>query len=344
MTSVARYCLLALLLSVGDATLEPEPELVTTTVGVDDDLCDGTDDLCYDLEESCRFYDQGDDLCDDLDDVTTLTTTTIPDDLTTTTLEDLTTTTPDDLCDDLCTDLEDSTTSSAAGPVYTISINVVLNSVANLTDESALLNQIHQAVRSTTTDGASVEVVIASVELTSVFGNLPSIIVDPIAQAVADMSGVALSQVTVNGQKHSSQSRRLQETATCITTVPKSSGTDIVAELKRIHATQTAENLTTQLRSGSEAAYQNVAASMPSPPTMKFVTTTVVKGSDTAPSHVDLTSQIEAATGGTADVSGWVLSVSTSASVIDWGAKEDDNAPTAPMLTMWLVAFAIATN
>jgi len=237
-----------------------------------------------------------------------------------------------------------STTSAAPAPTYTINLDVVLNRVENLTNEAALMSTIQQAVQNASTDGASVEVVIASVQVTSVFGNLPSIIVDRIAQAVADMSGVGLAQITVNGQKHSSHLRRLLDTATCITTVEKSASTDIVEELKRIHSTQTADALTTQLRNGNATAYQNVNASMTSTPTIRFKTTTIVTGADTAPSTLDLTSQVGAATGGAVEGLSVTSSDSTPTSTSPVSVGDPDHAPIAPMMTMWAVLFAFAMN
>jgi len=319
MTSVRRICLLAFLFAVGTTStgLEPEPDVFSTS----DAALEPAPATALDTTSSVEGE----------------TSTSFG--ATSTSIEPTSTSAPDTNS----SGTSGSTTSAAPAPTYTISLDVVLNNVENLTNEDALLSVIQQAVQNASTDGASAEVVIASVQLTSVFGDLPSINVDSIAHALADMSGVGLAQITVNGQKHSSQLRRLLQTATCVTTVEKSSSTDVVAELKRIHGTQTAEAFTTQLRSGNETAYQNVNVSMTSVPTFKFKTTTIVIGADRAPSTLDLTSQVEAATGGA--VEGLLVTSSDSTPTSTSSLVDDtDHAPIAPMMTMWAVAFAFAMN
>jgi hypothetical protein len=241
-----------------------------------------------------------------------------------------------------------STTSTAPESTHAIAINVDLSSVDSLTTESELLNKITQGLEAAAADaGVSVEVAISSMQLISVYGDLPTIDVDDIAEAIANMSSVELDQIKVNGQMHSSLSRRLLETATCITTVNKSVDSDIVAELKRIEATQTANSFTNQLRSVNATAYQNVNASLTSAPTIKIQATTNVRGLNAPPSTAEIEAQIANRTGGTVDVTSVTSSGVASSSTqqnIPADVEQVDHAPIAPMLTIWAIAYVFAMN
>jgi hypothetical protein len=241
-----------------------------------------------------------------------------------------------------------STTSTALESTHAIAINVDLSSVDSLTTESELLNKITQGLEAAAADVVvSVEVAISSMQLISVYGDLPTIDVDDIAEAIANMSSVELDQVKVNGQMHSSLSRRLLETATCITTVNKSVDSDIVAELKRIEASQTANAFTHQLRSVNATAYQNVNASLTSAPTIKVQATTNVRGLNAPPSTAEIEAQIANRTGGTVDVTSVTSSgVATSSTQqgIPVDVEQADHAPIAPMLTIWAIAYVFAMN
>jgi hypothetical protein len=207
-----------------------------------------------------------------------------------------------------------------------------------------LKEKIKQGLQAVVPDaGDSVEVVIDYVQVISVYGDLPTIDVDDIAEAIANMSSVDLDQITVNGQRHSNFLRRLLETATCITTVNNSAGSDIVAELKRIHSTQTADAFTNQLKNVNATAYQNVNASLTSAPAIKIEALTNVKGMNTPPSKADIEAQVAIQTGGIVAVKSVTSSGVSSTSTVE-ATFEEDHACTVSMMTMWAIAYAFAMN
>lgn len=178
-------------------------------------------------------------------------------------------------------------------------------------------------------------------QVVSEYGDLPTIIVNNIVDAVAAMSGVNRNQITVNGQKHSLL-RRLLETATCITTVNSSDSPDIVAELKRIHSSQTADNFTSQIRIANATAYGDVNASM-TPAVIKVHVVTNVEGG-IAPTAQNVEQQVAAATGGTVMVSDISSSGVASSSPKTGGVDDTDHAAIVPMMTIWAVAYAFAMS
>jgi hypothetical protein len=179
-------------------------------------------------------------------------------------------------------------------------------------------------------------------QVVSEYGNLPTIIVDNIVDAVAAMSGVNRNQITVNGQKHSSLLRLLLEKATCITTVNSSDSPDIVEELKRIHSSQTADNFTSQIRIANATAYGDVNASM-TPAVIKVHVVTNVEGG-IAPTAQNVEQQVAAATGGTVMVSDISSSGVASSSPETGGVDDTDHAAIVPMMTIWAVAYAFAMS
>jgi len=237
-----------------------------------------------------------------------------------------------------------STTSAASAPTHTIELSVDLSNADSLTTEIKLREKIKQGLQAVVPDaGDSVEVVIDYVQVISVYGDLPTIDVDDIAEAIVNMSSVELDQITVNGQRHSNFLRRLLETATCITTVNNSVGSDIVAELKRIHSTQTADAFTNQLKSINATAYHNVNASLTSAPAIKIEALTNVKGMSAPPSKADIEAQVAIQTGGTVAVKS-VTSSGVSSTSTAQGIFEEDHACTVSMMTMWAFAYAFAMN
>jgi len=234
-----------------------------------------------------------------------------------------------------------STTPAAPVPTHTIQLSVELSSVDSFASEADMRNKITQGLQNASAVGASVAVVIDSMRLFSVYGDLPTINVDDIAEAVANMSSVRLDQITVNGQRHSSLLRRLLETATCITTVNSSAGVDIVAEMQRIQGTHTAAAFTSYLRSINLTAYENANASLTSAPSVKVQVTTQVTGINAPPATTDIEARVAAVTGGTVAVTSVTSSgvVSTSSPAADLSY-----APVAPMMTIWALAYTFATQ
>jgi len=222
-----------------------------------------------------------------------------------------------------------------------------MSNLDSYTDETALMNKIKEGMTNAAAPGATVEVVIQSIQVTTVYGNLPQIIVDDIAQAVKEMSSVAYSQITVNGQRHSEVTRRLSETATCITSVNNSGSVDIVAETKRIHGTQTATAFSTQLQAVNTTAYQSVSASLDSAPTLSIQASSTVAGVPTAPISSQIEAQVANVTNGTVTASVTTQGGSPSPSPSPTSTSrtyipDGDHAPIAPMITIWAVAYAFA--
>jgi hypothetical protein len=242
-----------------------------------------------------------------------------------------------------------ATTTTAV--VHTVDLDISMSNLDSYADETALVNKIKEGLAAVAESGAAVTVVIQSIQVTTVYGNLPQVIVDDIAQAVKAMSSVPLSQITVNGQRHSSVTRRLSESATVITTVNNTGGVDVVAEMKRIHGTQTAAAFSTQLQAVNTTAYQSVSASLDSAPTISVQASSTVAGVSTAPVVSQVVASVANVTNGTVSATvtphGATPSPSPSPSPTSTSRSyvpDGDDAPIAPMMTLWAVAYAFATN
>jgi hypothetical protein len=234
-----------------------------------------------------------------------------------------------------------------------VDISIDTSNLDSYSDETALVNKIKEGLTAAAEPGATIAVVIQSIQVTTVYGNLPQLIVDDIAKAVKAMSNVAYNQITVNGNKHTwpFPTRRLAQTATCVTTVNNTDGVDVVTAAKNIHSSQTADAFSTQLQTVNAAVYENVSSSSLSytAPTLGISASSTVQGTATAPTAAAVQTSVANATNATVTASvttsGGGGSPSPSPSPTSTSGKyvpDGDHAPIAPMITIWAVAYAFA--
>jgi hypothetical protein len=212
--------------------------------------------------------------------------------------------------------------------------------------------QILKGVTAAAGSGANVEITVHFMTANAVYGGFPSIDADDIIAAYAAMTGINISQVTVNNATHSSLrgGRRLSSDAEISAKVENTPGTDVVAESQRIIAQNSAIALTNQLKIVNASSYENVSCTLPSPPIAKLSATTVVTGTQSAPTEAAIRTQVGGAVGGGATVTASVTTVTQSpmtptvTTTTTDGIADTSHAPIAPMMTIWATVFAFAMS
>jgi hypothetical protein len=227
----------------------------------------------------------------------------------------------------------------AAGtePEHTIAMTITLTNISAVADEATLLQQIRAGLLAAAGGGTAevTEVVIAFINVVSVYKSLPQIVVDAIITAYVAMTSFARASVKVNGQSHSgdSSTRRLQSDATVKAKVTNTPSVDVVQTSQTLTQSVSLSAMITQLEATSDYAAGSLSGMTMDPITTELSVTSKVKGTATAPTEADIVSNVGSSiVGAGATVSG--VSV-TSTGVATTTQSMEDNAPVASLLIAW---------
>lgn len=232
-----------------------------------------------------------------------------------------------------------TTAANVTVPEHAITMTITLTNISAVADEATLLQQIRAGLLSAAGGGSAevTEVVIAFINVVSVYKNLPQIVVDAIITAYVAMTVVARASVTVNGQLHSgdNSTRRLQSDATVKAKITKQSGVDVVQASQTLTQSVSLASMITQLEMTSDYAAGSLSGMTMDPITTELSVTSKVKGTATAPTAADIESNVGSAiVGAGATVSG-VSVASTGVASTTTPSSMEDNAPVASLLIAW---------
>jgi hypothetical protein len=229
-------------------------------------------------------------------------------------------------------------------PVHTVELKVALGNISQVANKAQLVAEITASLKAASggnADDVSVNVTIANIKVTSVFGGLTSIVTNSIISAYSNMTGIAKDQITVNGASYSG-GRRLSETATVTATVTDTATSDVVAGTQAAVSATTGAGMVTALKLADSATYGSLTASSLTlaPITTEMTVTTVVTGVVTAPTTTAITAQLTTTISGGANVTS--VSVTTEVyTVTTTQNTQESGAPILPLITGWFVCFAL---
>lgn len=197
--------------------------------------------------------------------------------------------------------------------VHTITLVVSLSNISAITDEAALMQQLASGIRNAAggSGNITVTVVLHFINVDTLYGGLPQIVIDDIVAAYAAMVSVNASTVSVKITVSSGSGRRLSSYAAPIQTrVLNTPSVDCVNEAQRIMSSDNASVFGTHLRAQNETAYANTTSIvLVNPPVASFSASTQVTGTNTSPNVANIQNHVASNIAGGGTVSAAVTSV-----------------------------------
>jgi hypothetical protein len=223
---------------------------------------------------------------------------------------------------------------------------VSLSNLSAITSQAALIAALRAGISTGAGSSGNVTVVITSMKLSSSYnGFIAGFSIQNVIAAYANMTGLNITLVTVNGQ--SSGGRRLATTADVVASIPNADGSDVVADTKAAAAATTVSGFTTALAAQGvnvSSLFQFTAT----PTATAEVTSTVIGSSSATLDEATLQNSVGSAVPGGATASGIVIASSsttatTAAPTTSVGVANDDSGAisiVAPTMTIWAAAYA----